>query len=140
MLGDGLPHALDRADGIEDLAVPRIEDRIGLVDRRRHHLDAVLDRVAPEFIELVGIAHIERHGRRDELLRVVGLEISRLVGDEAVGRRMRLVEAVFGELGAGVENRIGQRAGDAVLLLGALEETAALRIHFRLDLLAHGAA
>ena len=40
-------------------------------------------RLGAEFGELVGIAHVERHRRRQELDRIVRLHIGRLVGDAA---------------------------------------------------------
>ena len=49
---------------------------------------------------------------------------------------MRLVEAVFGEFGAGVENGVGRRLGDAALDRAG-DETLALRVHLGLNLLAH---
>ena len=94
--------------------------------------------VLAEFAELVGVAHVVGHGRGDELLREVRLQIGRLVGDVGVGRRVRLVEAVFGELGAGIEDGVGEALGDA-LFGGAFKEAIALGGHFGLDLLAHGA-
>ena len=140
VLGDRLPDALDGADGVEDLAVARGEHRVRAVDAGRHDLDAVLLGVVAEFVELVGVAHVERHRRGDEFLREVRLEVGRLVGDVGVGRRVRLVEAVFGELGAGIEDGDGERPCRCPCSLGALEEAAALRVHLGLDLLAHGAA
>ena len=56
-------------------------------------------------MQLVGIADVERHRGGQEFDRVVGLEIGRLIADIGVGRGMRLVEAVFGELGAGIEDQ-----------------------------------
>ena len=52
---------------------------------------------------------------------------------------MRLVETVFGELGAGVEDRVGGRLGDSVADRAG-DETFALGVHLGLDLLAHRAA
>ena len=52
----------------------------------------------PEGVQLVGVAKIERHRRRQELDWVVGLQIGGLVGDQRIGGGVRLVEAVAGEL------------------------------------------
>ena len=70
---------------------------------------------------------------------MVGLEIGRLIGDDAIGSRMRLVETVTGEFRHQLENIIGAVGLDA-LFGGALDEARLLRIHLGLDLLAHGAA
>src|SRR5690606_3212168 len=64
------------------------------------------------------------------------LEVGGLVGEEAVGGRVRAVEAVAGEVGDQVEQlgafllrvAVGDTAGDELGLLG---------VHHRLDLLAH---
>ena len=52
---------------------------------------------------------------------------------------MALVESVIGEFRQQIENLVGLRLGQAVVDR-ALHEATALRVHLRLDLLAHGAA
>jgi hypothetical protein len=42
--------------------------------------------------ELVGIADVEVHRRRQELHRMVGLQIGGLIGDQRVGRRVALLK------------------------------------------------
>ena len=65
-----------------------------------------------EQLQPVDIVDFEAHGGGQELDRVVGLEIGRLVGDQRVGRGMGLVEAVARELRHQLEDaaRIGLRA------------------------------
>ena len=110
---DGLPSdALDGGKRVEDRAPALerrtdIEDDAGAVDRGRLDTDAEALRLAAEFGELVGVVEVERHGRRQELDRVVGLQIGRLERDERVGRGVALVEAVIGELGEEVEDLVG---------------------------------
>ena len=98
----------DRVDRLGADAVQRrqrIVDRLALdlegdarpVDRRRHDLDAEPLGLGAEFGELVGIAHVERHRRRQELDRIVRLHIGGLVGDQRIGGGVALVEAVFRE-------------------------------------------
>ncbi len=70
---------------------------------------------------------------------MIGLEIGGLIGDQRIGRGMRLVEAVAGEFRHLLEDVLGQLAVDAARL-GAVDELPALRLHLGLDLLAHGAA
>ena len=67
------------------------------------------------------------------------LQVRRLIGDQAVRRRVRLVEAVGGELRHELEDLVGDLGVDA-LLLGAGEELGLLLLHRLLLLLAHGAA
>ena len=56
--------------------------------------DAALARLGDVDRELVGVLRFDRQQRRREVPRVVRLEIRGLVGEERVGRRVRLVEAV----------------------------------------------
>ena len=102
-------------------------------------LDAEPLGLGAEFGELVGIAHVERHRRGQELDRVIRLHIGGLVGDQRVGRGVALVEAVFGEALEQIEDGVGLVALDAALD-GAVDEALALRLHLLPDLLAHGAA
>ena len=71
---------------------------IGLVDVGRKDVDPHAARIVDVFGDAVRTLHPARQERRHELGREVGLEIGRLIGDRPVGRRMRLVEAVAGEL------------------------------------------
>ncbi|MNL43173.1 hypothetical protein D3C87_1656770 [compost metagenome] len=122
-----------------DAVVLHGKDHLGLVDTGRHDLDALLAGLAAEVRELVGLRHIEGHGRRVELVRKMLLEIGRLIGDPGIGGRVALVEAVIGELCQKVEDLVGQCLAHPVGA-GALAEADALVVHLRLDLLAHGAA
>jgi len=69
----------------------------------------------------------------------VGLEPGGLVGDEGIGGRVGLVEAVFGEFGHLVEDRFGL-FGIESLGFGSLQERFLLFGHNRGVFLAHGAA
>ena len=137
-------HALDGCERIPDrllaIGVPlHHELGRGPVHVGRQELDADLLEVAPVAVQLFDVAHIERHGRGEELDRMVGLEVGRLVADQRIGGGVALVEAVACELVDLVEDRRSLVLLDAVLLC-ALDEARALRVHLRLDLLAHGAA
>ena len=77
------------------------------VDRRRIDLDAEPLGLGAEFGELVGVAHVERHRRRQELDRIIRLHIGGLVGDQRVSRGVALVEAVIGEALEQVEDGVG---------------------------------
>ena len=132
-------HALDGRQRVTDRALSRLEQHARAVDRRRLELDRKPRALLPVFCELVGVRHFMGHRRCEEFYRVVGLEISRLIGEKRVRGGMRFVEAVFGKFGAGVEHGLGGRRRDGAGL-SALEKAATLGIHLRLDLLAHGAA
>ena len=86
----------------------------GAVDRWRLDLDPEPLGLGAEFRQLVGIAHVERHRRGQELDRIIRLHIGGLIGDERVSRGVALVEAVFGEALEQIEDRVGLPALDAV--------------------------
>ncbi len=115
------------------------EDGLGRVDVGRQQPDAETAELLAEAVELVRVGEVEGHRRGEELQRIVGLEVGRLIGDQRVGGRVRLVEAVSGELADQLEDlarlRLGHAARD-----GAADEGRALLVHLLLDLLAHGAA
>ena len=115
-----------------------LEVDAGAVDRGRLDLDAEPLGLGAEFRELVGIAHVERHRRREELDRIIRLHIGGLIGDQRVGGGVALVEAVVGEALEQFEDRLGLRSIDAALD-AAGDEAAALLLHLAADLLAHGA-
>src|SRR5665811_975592 len=100
---------------------------------------AEAERLGAEFGELVGIAHVERHRRRQELDREIRLHIGGLVGDQRVSRGVALVEAVFGEALEQIEDGVGLVALD-VIFYRTLDEIVALRLHLLANFLAHGAA
>ncbi len=139
MLDRVAAHVAQGGQRIVDHAVLYRELHPGPVDRRRCDLDAHPGRLTAEQADLLGRPHVERHRRREELGRKVRLQIRRLVGDERVGGGMRLVEAVVGELRHQFEDVFGLGLGDAPLDR-ASDEALALLLHFRADLLAHGAA
>ena len=140
-------NALDRLAADAAQSRERIEDRIvgdfefhrRTVDRWRLDLDAEPLGLGAEFGELVGIAHVERHRRGEELDRIIRLHIGGLIGEQRIGRRVRLVESVFGEFCAGIEDGFGIGAPDAALDRAG-DETVALRRHLLAIFLAHGAA
>ncbi|CRQ25772.1 hypothetical protein PAERUG_E16_London_17_VIM_2_04_14_00132 [Pseudomonas aeruginosa] len=132
-----LADALDRAQAIDDPAiVVDGEAELGVVHVRRH--DAQLH--VPAFFDqrhhLVGVLHIRGEYRGHERRREVGLQPGGLVGDQAVGCRVRLVEAVAGEFFHQVED-VAREVGIDAVVLATLDETAALLGHFLGLLLAH---
>ena len=89
--------ALEGGERVVDGAALHLEGDAGAVDRGRLDLDAEPLGLGAKFRELVGIAHVERHGGRQELDRIVRLHVGGLIGDERVGGGVALVEAVIGE-------------------------------------------
>ena len=85
------------------------------IDRGRLDLDAEPLGLGAEFGELVGVADVERHRGGQELDRIVRLHIGGLIGDQRVGRRVALVEAVIGKSRQQLENRLGLAGIDAAL-------------------------
>ena len=92
-----------------------------------------------EGAQLVGVVDVHGHRGGQELDRIIGLHVGRLVGDHGIGGGVGLVEAVAGELGHLIEDVGGLGRGHPARR-GAVDEGLALLGHFRLDLLAHGAA
>ena len=122
-----------------DVGADRGEVRRRLVDVGRQHLDAhapALGQVDRPLVLVV--AHAGEQGGH-VLGRVVGLEVGRPVGDQAVGGRVRLVDGVVGERDEDVPERLDRRGGEAALLHAGLEADE-LRVEDRLLLLAHRAA
>ena len=115
--------AFERGERVDDGVAVHLERHVRAVDRGRLDLDAEPLGLGAEFGELVGIAHVERHRRGQELDRIIRLHIGGLVGDQRVGRGVALVEAVFGEALEQIENGVGLVALDAVLDR-ALDENA----------------
>ena len=103
-------------------------------------LDAEPLGLGAEFGELVGIAHVERHRRGQELDRIIRLHIGGLVGDQRIGRRVALVEAVFGEALEQIEDRVGLRSARRRARPRRRRNRSRCACHLLADLLAHGAA
>jgi hypothetical protein len=132
--------ALDSAEAVADaLRVDRLEAVVRCVDVGWDDREAVGNRVVAQRPNLVGVVHHQREVRRHERRGMMRLEVGGLVGDERISCRMRLVEAVAGELLHEVEERGRLRAADAVALCARDEDVAVLR-HLFLVLLAHRAA
>ena len=74
------------------------EVQLALVDVGRQHRDAAIAALGEVHRELVGVLRFDRQQRRGEVPRIVRLEIRGLIREERVGRRVRLVEAVPGEV------------------------------------------
>jgi hypothetical protein len=74
------------------------EVHVRLVDVGRQDLEAHLPALADVQDHLVGVRALRGQQRREEVRRMVRLQVGRLVREPRVGRRVRLVEAVPGEL------------------------------------------
>ena len=135
-----LTKPLDGAQPVDNLAlVVDREVEFTQIDighyQRQPHLPAFLH----QGYHLVGVLHVSRQHSRHEVRRVVFLEPGRLIGDQGVGSRVRLVEAVTRELFHQVENGTRPVRIDLALLRALHERVALLRHLFRF-FLAHGAA
>ena len=137
---------LDRAfahvlDGRQPEADPLLRDRevlVALVHVRGEHLDPEVTALVDVAHYFVGVPHFAGEQGRHELVRVVRLQVGRLVGDERVGRGVRLVEPVAGELLDQLEELLRLLLRD-LPLLRALDELGAELDHLLRLLLAHRA-
>ena len=134
-----LAHVLDGAETETHAVVDDRERQLAGVDVGRQDRHAELAALAEIHRQLVGVRRLDRQQRRDEVPRVVGLEIRRLIREQRVGRRVRLVEAVAGEELHQIEDLGGLLLAD-VVGLGAVHEGVALLGHDLRILLAHGLA
>ena len=107
--------ALDRAEAKRQLFAVNGELNIAEVHAGRNDLDPHAAAVFDVLDQLVGLPQFARQQGRHELLRVVRLEVRRLIGHRAVGRAVRLVEAVTGELLDHAEQFGRLRLAEAVL-------------------------
>ncbi len=109
-----LADVLDRTEPEPDAFVDDGERELARVDVRRQDGHAELAALPEVHRELLGVGGLDREERGDEVARVVGLEPRRLIRQQRVGRRVRLVEAVPGEVLHQVENLGGLLLVDAV--------------------------
>ena len=117
-------------DGEVDVAVAHV---------RAQHLDAQAAALGDGAGDLLGVVAERGEDAGHVLDRVVGLEVGGLVGDEAVARGMRLVEAVALEGLEGLEDRVDDVRVDTAL--GRLaHELVLLGAQHRRLLLADGIA
>ena len=140
-----LAHRLQRGERVADgeaavLGRLDVEFGVALVDVGAADRHAQPAHVVDEDAELVGLRHVVAHRRGVEFLRMMRLQPRRLIGEQRIGGGVALVEAIAGELVDQVEQFVRLGLGDAVHLGAALDEDRALRVHLRLDLLAHRAA
>ncbi len=108
----------------------------GTVDRRRLDFHAQPLGLGAKLGKLVGIAHVQRHGRGQKLDRVIRLHESGLIGDERVSGGVAFIEAVIRETCQQFENRFRLTAFDAALDAAGYEP-AALLLHLTADFLSH---
>ena len=148
-LGDQSFHRLfadtfERAERIANrqpiFTAPDRKIGLAVVDRRRRNRDVEAAHIVDEDRQFVGLVAVERHRRGEEFVRIMRLQPRRLIGEQRIGRSMALVEAIACEFIDQVEQLIRGLGVDAIMLAAALDEGIALRVHLRLDLLAHRAA
>ena len=146
-----LANVLDREHAEADAPVLCREILLAGNDRRRRELYTHLTAVSYIVCRVFGVTGHAGHERRHEFHRIVAFQVSRLVGDDRVGRRVRLVKGVGSEADHVIEDdfRGGRRhavpdaARDlhvALLVLLAVDEVLLLLQHDAHLLLAHGAA
>ena len=123
----------------QHVALGRREVHAALVHVRRQDFDALPARLVDILAELRGVAHVVGHHGAVKLHRVIRLQVSRLIGDDSVGRGVRFVKAVAGKFFEQIENLVRLGFRNAVFFLASLDENAALLRHLLGLFLAHGA-
>ncbi len=142
--GRRVPHSLDRSEAESDgvarplLALDRGKAVSRLIDVRAEHPNLHLRAFRNEVGKLVRIAQLAGKDPRHEGNRMVGLQVSGLVADDAIGRGVRLVEAIARKFFQDVEDLVRLLLVDLVDLLSPLHENFPLLGHFLGLLLAHG--
>ena len=135
-----LARALDRAQAIaNDLVRDGLKAVHAAVDVGHLEAHAHLQRIFVQHLEFVGVVHFHGHIPAEKFCRVVHLEPGRVVGQQRIGGRVRLVEAVTREFLHQVEHFTGLVLIDA-LLGRAFAEGGAVLDHLLHLLLAHGPA
>ena len=96
-----LAHVLDGGQAEADRVAGHAEAHLRAVDVGRLHADAHRPAFLDVLHDLVGVAHFRGQQGGHELDRIVGLEVGGLVGDQPVGRGVRVVDgdAVGDEVG-----------------------------------------
>ncbi len=98
-------------DGTEPIANHLVGNRLKAdtppVHVGRFKTQAHLQCVLVQHLELVRVVHFDGHVGAEELGRVMHLEPCRVIRQQSVGCRVRLVEAITGELFHVVENFVG---------------------------------
>ena len=139
MLGAGLAQTLDATETIAHRLGPLgSKVKQGMVDMGAMDSELHGPGLGHHRGHVVHLMHFRRQIGGHEGGRAVGLEIGGLVGDQRVGRRMGLVEAVAGELFHQVED-LGGPSGVHPLGHRAMDELGAQLDHLLGLLLAHGA-
>ena len=124
------PGALYCAQSIADGAcIGRIKTIRSEIDIGREECETDGACIIGNELHLVGEIHDAAHVGCHEFRREVRLQISRLVGDQRVGSRVRLVEAVAGKLLHEIEQLIRNTPGDA-LINSTFSKDAAMLGHF----------
>ena len=132
--------AAHRAEAVADrLPVDRHEAVFGGIDLGRQDSQAVGERVLVQLAHLVGVVHHCRKVGRHERRGVMRFHVCRLIREQRVGRGVRLVEAVAGELLHQIE-QLRRLAARQAVLLRARNEDVALLGHLLGLFLAHRAA
>ena len=117
--------ALNGAQAITNcLGVDRCKAEFGGVDIRPQNRQTVGFGIVMENLHRIGVIHIGRQRRRHERRRMVRLEPGRVISHHGIGRRVRFVETVLGELFHEIEQLHGQLAVDTILRRTVAEDAA----------------
>ena len=139
LCSDVLHRAQAEANRIALLVANRRERVLAGIDIGRQHANIHFAAFVDVLHDLRHVAGFRREQRGHEIDRIVRLQISRYECQKRISRRVRLVEAVSGELLHQVEDLLGLLRR-MTPLRRALHEAAALLGHLFRFLLAHGAA
>ena len=135
-----LAQSAQRAQSIHDvtLGIDR-KLQIPLIDVWRVDLEPHTTGLFDQGHDFINVPHVRRHDRCHKGRRMMRLEPSRLVGNQGIGGRVRLVKSVTCEFFHQVKNGARQLRIDAPLS-GALHEHDPLLLHLFGFLFTHGTA
>ncbi len=133
------PDALQCAERIYDRAITHIEVCRRSVYIRSQNRNFQSLGFLEEGRELVSVADIKTHRSGEKFDREMPLQVARMVTDQRIGRRVRFVETVAGELLHRIEDVVGELLFHALLLSRTFDKTLPLGDHLLDFLLTHGA-
>ncbi len=123
-------HVLDRGQSKADAFFHHGEVPPALIDVRRQDPDPKVAALGDVSDDLIRIAHDTGKKSGHELCGIMGLQISGLIRDQGIGRRMTFIETVTRKISHQVKDLLGLFLRDLMMPLSALDKEGFLLLHF----------